>query len=155
MEEISYRLDDDINTKFFSAIEKELGFKSPHKIIKLVRLVVGHLFYKNSDQPKPDEAPDPVALHFTCYTNELPATGTAAIQHLDELVDTIYLEDQQKDDRFFTHEVHALSAVITVLKYMNKFFAFFRRYHFPYLLVNEYKQAVQEEAAYNFLPIND
>jgi len=69
------------------------------------------------------------------------------IIHLDELVESIYEEDQKNHKPLFKSEIEVLSGVIVVLNSLNKFFGLFGITAFPYLLLQELQQAVQEDAA--------
>lgn len=69
------------------------------------------------------------------------------IVHLDELVESIYEEDQKNYQPLFKSEIEVLSGVIVVLNSLNKFFGLFGITAFPYPLIQELQQAVQEDAA--------
>jgi hypothetical protein len=64
------------------------------------------------------------------------------IQHLDELVDSLYEEDTHIEQRLFSSELEALSVVIVVLRGIDTLFKKAGIKIFNYTLSRELQQAI-------------
>jgi hypothetical protein len=132
---------------FFRKLKNELNC-STRKTIVLVRKILSKILGSYTT-PEFTEIINktPPLLHLVLlgncrYDDKKPVT------HLDELVDTLYAEDQQQaSKRLFRSEIEALETILIVLKRLHILFKYTGMRVFPYVLSNELQQAVIEEAA--------
>ena len=76
-----------------------------------------------------------------------PREQKVKIQHLDEFTDYVLQVDRESDTRVFHKEVDALSAVITVLKALNRHVHLLDLPSFSYSLQRELQETMLEPAA--------
>jgi hypothetical protein len=69
------------------------------------------------------------------------------INHLDELADSSYLEDQQSGKKLFKSDIDALGSVIIILNRLQGLFKLAGMQALSDVLSSEVKQAAIEEAA--------
>ena len=90
----------------------------------------------------------PPLLHLVILGNPRNEEEKKPIVHLDELVDTLYNEDEQQEGkRLFHSEIEVLGTVLIVLKRFQSLLTYAGMKIFPYVLSNELQQAATEEAA--------
>lgn len=143
----SYSLQEEQSIQFFKEIKSNLGFTSTQRIVKLVRAVLSHLRRSLSHEQTAIIIKNlPSLFQLLFVTNWKYEEGTS-IQHLDELVDNIYQEDQQSKESLFTSEIDTLNTVILVLSKLDKFFGILGLNVIRYSLTQELKQASLGDAA--------
>lgn len=142
------KLSDEHVVLFFRKLKSELNCTSTGKLIVHVRQVMSRIkgFYDVS-QLNEIISKTPPLLHFVLVGNCRYTEDKKTINHLDELVDALYREDQQTGKGLFKSEVETLRIVIVVLRRLRDLFARVGIQAFPYVLSNELHQAVIEEAA--------
>ena len=133
--------------KFFNEINRHLGMRSRHKLVKLVRVVLSNVRRSLSE----DQAAQlgkrlPRLFRRLFARNRKSGEQQLSIQHLDELVDSIYMEDRSHHHVLFTSEIDTLNAVILVLNKLDRFFGILQLNVFRYPLTQELRQAAIEEA---------
>ncbi|HMG92866.1 MAG TPA: DUF2267 domain-containing protein [Chryseolinea sp.] len=134
--------------KFFKEISRHLGMRSRHKLVKLVRAVLSNVRRSLSeDQAALVVSRLPRLFRRLFIGNQKSGEKQLSIKHLDELVDTIYMEDRSSQHHaVFTSEIDTLNAVILVLNKLDRFFGILELRVFRYPLTQELKQAAIEEA---------
>jgi uncharacterized protein (DUF2267 family) len=133
--------------KFFNEINRHLGMRSRHKLVKLVRVVLSNVRRSLSeDQAAQVGKRLPRLFRRLFARNRKSGEQQLSIQHLDELVDSIYMEDRSHHHVLFTSEVDTLNAVILVLNKLDRFFGILQLNVFRYPLTQELRQAAIEEA---------
>lgn len=136
------------STKFFNEINRHLGMRSRHKLVLLVRAVLFNVRRSLSeDQAALVVKRLPRFFRKLFRGNKQSHEAELSIQHLDELVDTIYREDRRSNRHaLFTSEIDTLNAVILVLNKLDRFFGILQLNVFRYPLTQELRQAAMEEA---------
>ena len=133
--------------KFFNEINRHLGMRSRHKLVKLVRVVLSNVRRSLSeDQAAQVGKRLPRLFRRLFARNRKSGEQQLSIQHLDELVDSIYMEDRSHHHVLFTSEIDTLNAVILVLNKLDRFFGILQLNVFRYPLTQELRQAAIEEA---------
>jgi uncharacterized protein (DUF2267 family) len=134
--------------KFFREIKNDLGATSTQKIVKLVRAVLSQLRKSLShEQASLFIKKMPGIFQLLFVINWRYAEKTNTIEHLDELVESLYHQDKQSSGALFSSEVDALNSVIVVLRKLDKFFGIVGLNVLHYPLAQELKQAAVEDAA--------
>lgn len=134
--------------KFFREIKNDLGANSTQKIVKLVRAVLSQLRKSLShDQASLFIKRMPSIFQLLFVTNWRYEEKANTIEHLDELVESLYHQDKQSSGALFSSEVDALNSVIVVLRKLDKFFGIIGLNVLHYPLTQELKQAAVEDAA--------
>lgn len=138
----------DLDVRFFREVKNELGSMPTQKIVYLVRTVLSHIRRSLASHQIAELINKmPALFQLVFVSNWKYDEKQISINHLDELVESIYEEDQRNKKYVFKSEIEALGAVIVVLNCLNKFFGLFCITTFPYPLMHELQQAVQEDAA--------
>jgi uncharacterized protein (DUF2267 family) len=139
---------DEQAVRFFREIKNDLGANSTQKIVKLVRAVLSQLRKSLShEQASLFIKKMPSIFQLLFVTNWRYAEKTNTIEHLDELVESLYHQDKQSSGALFSSEVDALHSVIVVLRKLDKFFGIVGLNVLHYPLAQELKQAAVEDAA--------
>jgi uncharacterized protein (DUF2267 family) len=133
--------------KFFNEINRHLGMRSRHKLVKLVRVVLSNVRRSLSEDQAAQVGKRLPRLFRRLFAgNKRSGEKQLSIQHLDELVDSIYMEDKSHHHVLFTSEIDTLNAVILVLNKLDRFFGILQLNVFRYPLTQELRQAAIEEA---------
>jgi uncharacterized protein (DUF2267 family) len=133
--------------KFFNEINRHLGMRSRHKLVKLVRVVLYNVRRSLSEDQAAQVGKRLPRLFRRLFAgNKRSGEKQLSIQHLDELVDSIYMEDRSHHHVLFTSEIDTLNAVILVLNKLDRFFGILQLNVFRYPLTQELRQAAIEEA---------
>jgi uncharacterized protein (DUF2267 family) len=133
--------------KFFNEINRHLGMRSRHKLVKLVRVVLSNVRRSLSEDQAAQVGKRLPRLFRRLFAgNKRSGEKQLSIQHLDELVDSIYMEDRSHHHVLFTSEIDTLNAVILVLNKLDRFFGILQLNVFRYPLTQELRQAAIEEA---------
>ncbi|HEY5919816.1 MAG TPA: DUF2267 domain-containing protein [Chryseolinea sp.] len=133
--------------KFFNEINRHLGMRSRHKLVKLVRVVLSNVRRSLSEDQAAQVGNRLPRLFRRLFAgNKKSGETQLSIQHLDELVDNIYMEDRSHHHVLFTSEIDTLNAVILVLNKLDRFFGILQLNVFRYPLTQELRQAAIEEA---------
>lgn len=133
--------------KFFNEINRHLGMRSRHKLVKLVRVVLSNVRRSLSEDQAAQVGKRLPRLFRRLFAgNKKSGEKQLSIQHLDELVDSIYMEDRSHHHVLFTSEIDTLNAVILVLNKLDRFFGILQLNVFRYPLTQELRQAAIEEA---------
>jgi uncharacterized protein (DUF2267 family) len=133
--------------KFFNEINRHLGMRSRHKLVKLVRVVLSNVRRSLSEDQAAQVGKRLPRLFRRLFAgNRRSGETQLSIQHLDELVDSIYMEDKSHHHVLFTSEIDTLNAVILVLNKLDRFFGILQLNVFRYPLTQELRQAAIEEA---------
>jgi hypothetical protein len=144
------KLSDEHVVLFFRKLKTELNCSSTGKTIAQVRRILSKIkgIYTVREVTEIFNQTPPL-LHFLLIGNCRYEEDNKRVTHLDELVDTLYTEDQQQvgKKRLFKSEIEALGTVLIVLKRLQSLFKEAGMKVFPYVLSNELQQAVIEEAA--------
>ena len=141
-------LSDEHVIMFFRKLKIELNCTSMRKTISQVRAILSKIKGSYSAREITELIDKtPPLLHFVLIGNSRYEQDHKPIVHLDELVDTLYNEDErQPRNRLFRSEIEALGTVLIVLKRFQSLFTYAGMKIFPYVLSNELQQAVTEEA---------
>lgn len=144
----SLKLSDEHVIVFFRKLKNELNCASMRKTITQVRRILSKIKGSyNSREITELINKTPPLLHFVLIGNSRYEDDKKPIIHLDELVDTLYTEDeQQTGNRLFHSEIEALGTVLIVLKRFQSLFTYAGMKIFPYVLSHELQQAATEEA---------
>ena len=134
-------LSDEHMVLFFRRLKNELNCSSTGKMIAQVRQTLSKV--KNFSTPDIARKIPPL-LHMVLAGGD---QEKKKVNHLDELADSLYKEDKQSGVGLFTSEIHALGVALVILKRIEDLFTQAGIQVFPYVLSNEIKQAVIEEAA--------
>jgi uncharacterized protein (DUF2267 family) len=133
--------------KFFNEINRHLGMRSRYKLVKLVRVVLSNVRRSLSEDQAAQVGKRLPRLFRRLFAgNKRSGEKQLSIQHLDELVDSIYMEDRSHHHVLFTSEIDTLNAVILVLNKLDRFFGILQLNVFRYPLTQELRQAAIEEA---------
>ena len=142
-------LSDEHVVMFFRKLKNELNCASMRQTIAQVRTILSKIkgsYGKRELTELIDKTPP--LLHMVLMGNSRYEEDKKPIVHLDELVDTLYSEDEQQvGKRLFRSEIEVLGTVLIVLKRFQSLFTYAGMKIFPYVLSNELQQAVTEEAA--------
>jgi len=134
---------------FFRKLKNELNCSSTRKTIDHVHKILTKVkgSYTTNEITEIINKTPPL-LNFVLLSNCCSAGDKKPVTHLDELVDTLYTEDQQlPGKRLFRSEIEALGTVLIVLKRLQSLGLNAGVEVFPYVLSLELQQAVIEEAA--------
>jgi uncharacterized protein (DUF2267 family) len=137
---------DDQELMFFRSLKTEMQSLTTRKILKVVRVVLT------------SAAKSLPATQVVEITKKLPSTLQLIFMscweskedrksgiHLDELVDKV-CQQQTKKGVLFTNEIDALKYILIVIRNLKLTFDKIGVSVFPYSMIAEYQQAVQEEA---------
>ena len=144
-----FKLSDENVALFFRKLKSELNCSTMGKTIAQVRTILSKIKGNYTVQELTELInKTPPLLHFILIGNSRYENGKKPIVHLDELVDVLYQEDEQRiGNRLFRSEIEALGTVLIVLKRFQCLFKYTGMKIFPYILSNEIQQAVIEETA--------
>jgi hypothetical protein len=145
----SLALSDEQVILFFRKLKNELNCDSMRKTIARVRTILSRIkgSYSTREITELIDKTPPL-LHFVLIGNSRYEADKKPIVHLDELVDSLYREDEQQvGNRLFRSEIEALGTVLIVLKRFQSLFTYTGINVFPYVLSSELQQAAIEEVA--------
>lgn len=139
----------DLDTSFFDLLIKRLNPMPTNKIIKTLHLVLTSLLH-NQPAKKVNKLikklPPTLQLIFTgCWQTSLTTLPPA--NHLDELVENIYLTKNAKKYPVYYSRVEVLATVLIVIKALKMLFENIGDTILPHSIEMEYQQAVIEDAA--------
>lgn len=144
---LNYTVQEEQSIRFFREIKRSLGFTSTQKIVKLVRAVLSQVRRSLSHEQASMVVKNlPSLFQLLFVANWKYAEADTSLKHLDELVESIYLEDQRSDNSLFTTEIETLHTVIVVLNKLDKFFGILGLNVLRYSLTQELRQAATEDA---------
>ena len=125
---------------FFHEMKRELGIQSTKKLASLIRKIFSGIRRTLTAQETDafiNSMPDLLRLLFVSgwrYEKE------SRIDHLDELVESIYYEDRLSLRPVFRSEIEALNAVVVVLRKLDKIWGVLNFNGFKFSLVQEIRQ---------------
>jgi hypothetical protein len=130
---------------FFRHVKRDLGIPSTRQLVNLVNNVLcriqGGL---NEEQTKQLVAILPGPLQLLAARNYCKTAKS--FNHLDELVEDVYEEDKKSGSRVLSTEVHALNAVVVILRKLDKYLNLFSYNFLKYRLVDSLKKVPLEGA---------
>ncbi|HEU5291213.1 MAG TPA: hypothetical protein VFU05_11250 [Cyclobacteriaceae bacterium] len=140
----SPKLSDEQVIMFFRKLKNELNCASMRKTIAQVRTILSKIKGSYSTREITELInKTPPLLHFVLMGNSRYDDDKKPIHHLDELVDTLYYEDEQNiGNRLFHSEIETLGTVIIILKRIQNLFTYAGMKIFPTTLSNELQRAV-------------
>ena len=127
---------------FFNDIKSELGLKSSRNVARVVRKVFGAVQRNLSVgeiKTMLMKLPDFLQLVFMGEWQQSKLTSSP--EHLDQWVDTIFLEDQSSEDRIFGSEVEILKAIVLTMTKLDKMCGVLSFPGFKFSLAQEIKRA--------------
>ncbi len=137
---------DDQELVFFRSLKSEMYDFTTKKMVKIVRVVLTSVV-KNLPSTQVSEMikklPSTLQLIFVGSWSSNDESTPAV--HLDQLVENV-CKAELKKEVLFTNEVEALKYVLIVIKNLKIVFDRIGISIFPYSIMSEYQQAVQEEA---------
>ncbi len=142
----SYPQSEDQELMFFRSLKTEMRLLPTRKIVGIVRVVLTSVA-KSLPTTQVNEVVKklPSTLQMV-FTHSWKANDQyQPVVHLDELVETV-CNTETKKGVLFTNEVEALKYVLIVIKNLKIVFDKIGVTVFPYSMISEYQQAVQEEA---------
>src|SRR5688572_8819173 len=112
----SLQLSDEQVIAFFKKLKNELNSASMRKTIAQVRTILSKIKGSYSTKEKSELLDKtPPLLHFVLFGSSRSEEDKKPIVHLDELVDTLYNEDEQQvGRRLFHSEIEVLGTVLIV-----------------------------------------
>lgn len=139
----------ELETSFFGLLVKRLNPMPTDKIIKTLQLVLTPLLH-NQPAKKVNKLikklPPTLQLVFTrCWQESMNKLPPA--HHLDELVENIYLNKDDKKNPVYYSRVEVLTTVLIVIKALKMLFENIGDTILPHSIELEYQQAVIEDAA--------
>lgn len=138
-----YEISDNQAVLFFQQLKNDLDCSSYLKIAAIVRVIFSKLKGSYTGQQITEIiAKSPPLFHLVFKNTEYEKKE---IGHLDELVDTLYLEDAQGGHGLFKSEIETLRTVTVVLRSIERLFKPVGIQAFNYTLGHELQQAVQGE----------
>ena len=143
----THSISDEQAIRFFQELKDQLHYTSLRKIMSLVRMIFSNLRGTYSEeQSKEIIACTPRVLQL--LFNSTPATVTKKTYHLDELVDVVYQEDQQKTKGLFRSEIDALKTVSFALRKAEKLYKPAKVQLLNHALASELHDVAEEEVAF-------
>jgi uncharacterized protein (DUF2267 family) len=137
--------------QFFREIKHDLGSSSMIKIVKLVRVVLSQIRKSLSHEQATifiKSLPSVFQLLFIANWKYNESNAEAgSIRHLDELIDTLYEQDQKSGACLFHTEIDTLNTVILILTKLDKFFGAMGLKIFQHSLTEELRQAASPNVA--------
>ena len=144
--EYSTQEQDEQELIFFQSLKTEMRFLTTRKILRVVRVVltsVAETLPTMEVYEITKKLPSTLQLIFVnCWKSN---DHNKSAVHLDELVENV-CKQQSKKGTLFTNEIDALKYILIVIKNLKIVFDKIGISVFPYSIINEYQQAVQEEA---------
>lgn len=139
---------DDKVAFFFLETQKELGLTSTKKLARLVtRIFSGIRRSLTTRETASFLQRMPSLLQLLFVSNWKYDEKEQRIEHLDELVESIYQDDRNSESPLFRSEIETLNAVIIILRKLDKMMGILNFEGFKFSLVQEIKQVALEDAA--------
>ncbi|HEY8938222.1 MAG TPA: hypothetical protein VIM65_23530 [Cyclobacteriaceae bacterium] len=133
--------------KLFYELKGYLPYSSTRKIVSLVRTILSRIRSRSSSQSLAGITPETSSIfHLLSVCYQCNGEEKKETIHLDELVDDLYMEDQNRiaSKQLFKSEVDALSIITTVLRKIGELFNASGITAFNYTLTHEIQQASEE-----------
>lgn len=134
---------------FFLEIKRELGIASTKKLAALISKIFSGI-RRTLSAEETDEfiRRMPGLLQLLFISNwKYEEQSRRKIEHLDELVESIFYEDRKSLHSLFHSEIETLNAVILILGKLDKMLGALNFSGFSFSLVQEIRQATLEDAA--------
>lgn len=128
---------------FFRHVKRDLGIPSTRQMIQLVENVLSRIQSRlNEEQTRRLFSVLPGLLQLLAAKNygKNDKLEKKSFNHLDELVEDVYEEDRKSGSRVLTTEVHALNAVVVILRKLDKYLNLFSHNFLQFTLVQGVKQ---------------
>lgn len=130
---------------FFRHVKRDLGIPSTKQMVRLVDTVLSRIQRGlNDEQTKQLVTMLPGTLQLLAAKNRKNEQVTRPIAHLDELVEDVYEEDRKSGSRVLKTEVHALNAVVVILRKLDKYLNLFSYNFLRFPVVHGLKQVHME-----------
>lgn len=135
---------------FFEETKKELGIVSTQKLAGLISRIfsgVRRTLTESETSEFLKGLPDLLQLLFISNWKYDEGTRRKKIEHLDELVESIFYDDRKSVHSMFHSEIETLNAVVVILSKLDKTMGVLNFSGFSFSLVQEIRQATLEDAA--------
>jgi hypothetical protein len=145
---IKHEIPDSQAVKLFHELKAHLPYSSTRKIVSVVRTILSKIRSRSASQPLANITEETSSIfHLLSVCYQCNDERKSELTHLDELVDNLYLDDQNKaaGKQLFKSELEALGIVTTVLKKIEELFNSAGITAFSYPLTYEIQQASQED----------
>ncbi len=127
---------------FFRHVKRDLGIPSTKKMVRLVDNVLCRIQSGlNEEQTRQlvSILPGPLQLLAAKNYHKKATPSQKCFNHLDELAEDVYQEDQKSGSRVLHTEIHALDAVVVILKKLDKYLNLFSYNFLQFRLVDSLK----------------
>jgi hypothetical protein len=126
---------------FFRHVKRDLGIPSTKQMVRLVDNVLSKIQSGlNDEQTRQFLMILPGPLQLLAAKNRKNKQVTRPIAHLDELVEDVYEEDRKSGSHVLTTEVHALNAVVVILRKLDKYLNLFSYNFLRFPIIHGLKQ---------------
>jgi len=126
---------------FFRHVKRDLGIPSTKQMVRLVDNVLSKIQSGlNDEQTRQLLSILPGPLQLLAAKNRRNKQVTRPITHLDELVEDVYEEDRKSGSRVLSTEVHALNAVVVILRKLDKYLNLFSYNFLRFPIIQGLKQ---------------
>jgi uncharacterized protein (DUF2267 family) len=128
---------------FFRHVKRDLGIPSTKQMVKLVDNVLCRIQSSlNEEQTKQlvSILPGPLQLLAAKNYSKRAEFNEKTFNHLDEFVEDVYAQDKKSGSRVLSTEVHALSAVVIILRKLDKYLNLFSYNFLQFRLVDSLKK---------------
>jgi hypothetical protein len=130
---------------FFRHVKRDLGIPSTKQMVRLVDTVLSKIQSGlNDEQSRQLVSILPGPLQLLAAKNRKNRQATRPIAHLDELVEDVYEEDRKSGSKVLKTEVHALNAVVVILRQLDKYLNLFSYNFLKFPVVQGLKQVPVE-----------
>lgn len=113
---------------FFRHVKRDLGIPSTKQIVRLVDNVLSRIqrgLNKEQSRELVSMLPGPLQLLAARNYSHRVQPEEKSFNHLDELAEDVFQEDRKSGSRVLTTEVHALNAVVVILRTLDKYLNLF------------------------------
>ena len=142
----SYPSSEDQELIFFRSLKTEMRFLPTRKMVGIVRVVLASVAKSlSTTQVGEITTKLPSTLQLIFVSSWKSNERYQSVVHLDELVENV-CKTETKRGALLTNEVEALKYVLIVIKNLKTVFDKIGITVFPYSMISEYQQAVQEGA---------
>lgn len=126
---------------FFRHVKRDLGIPSTKQMVRLVDTVLSRIQCGlNDEQTRQLYSMLPGPLQLLAAKNRKNEQVARPITHLDELVEDVYEEDRKSGSHVLKTEVHALNAVVVILRKLDKYLNLFSYNFLRFPVVHGLKQ---------------
>lgn len=126
---------------FFRHVKRDLGIPSTRQMVRLVENVLSRIQGGlNDEQTRQLLSVLPGPLQLLAAKNRKARAAKKSFVHLDELVEDVYEEDRKSGSHVLKTEVHALNAVVVILRKLDKYLNLFSYNFLQFRLVQGVKQ---------------